>query len=312
MDTLERNTKNPVMDVALALGGGGIKGYAHIGVLKVLEQNGFRVRAIAGTSAGGMIGALYASGYTPGQLEAYVAKLDQTKLYTRQPGDGPSLLGLGGVNRELSGLLGERTFADTRIPFACTAVDIEAGQPVRLDQGPLLDAVLATIAVPGIFPPRVWKGRLMVDGAVLDPVPVTLAKALAPRLPVVAVVLSPRVESWSAPHPPRLLGSLPLVGRLSQLRVAKSLEIFLRSVDLAGCYMTDMRLRLDPPDVVIQPDVAGFGLVDKIDPLEVIRRGEDAARQKLPALLEMRSWRNRLGRSLPWLSDLFTERPHGS
>lgn len=309
---LTSNESAHPVDIALALGGGGVKGYAHIGIMKVLERSGFRIRAIAGTSAGGMVGAIYAAGHSPQQIEQHLSRMDQNKMYTRLPGDGPSLLGLGGVVRELGLLLGERTFEDTRIPFACTAVDLDNGQPVRLDQGRLLDAVLATIAVPGIFPPRIWNGRLMVDGGVLDPVPVSLAKKLAPKLPVVAVVLSPEVGEWSAPQSPRLLSSLPLMGRISQLRLAKSLEVFLRSVDMAGCYMTELRLRLDPPDLIIRPSVSGFGLVDKINPLEIIRRGEEAAVKAMPDLELLRGWRRRLSQNLPWLSDFFVDRPYGT
>lgn len=295
-----------MVDITLALGGGGVKGYAHIGVIKVLEQAGFRIRAVAGTSAGGMVGAIYAAGYSPGEIEKHLAVMDQRYLYRRDRGDGPSLLGLSGAIQELAKLLGEKTFEDTRIPFACTAVDLDSGTQVDLNHGPLLDAVIATIALPGIFPPKMWNGHLLVDGGIFDPVPVSLARRLAPNVPVVAVALSPPLSSWANhQRAPRLLSSLPLLSRLNQMRLAQSFNLFLRSIDLAGCYLTDLRLKVEHPEVVIRPQVAPIGFLDKIDPFEVIKIGEKAATEALPRLKRLNGWRFRLSSRLPWLGDFF-------
>jgi NTE family protein len=298
------------MDVTLALGGGGVKGFAHIGVIKALEKHGFRIRAIAGTSAGGLMGSVYAAGLRVELIESRLAGLDQGKLYNRLPGDGPSLLGVGGVVRILEELLGNCTFSQLRFPFAVTAVDLDHGEEVIIDQGRVIDAVLATIAVPGIFPPRAWDGRMLVDGGILDPVPVNLARKLAPGLPVVAVVLSPALTEWSGKRPPpRLLSSLPLLNRLYQLRLAQSFNIFLRSVDMAGCMLTELRLEKEQPEVLIRPPVGVIGLVDRVDIPELIRIGEQAAEEALPALRKATDWRHRLSYRLPWLSD-FLRTPH--
>ncbi|RPI86757.1 MAG: patatin-like phospholipase family protein [Chloroflexi bacterium] len=296
------------MDITLALGGGGVKGYAHIGVLRTLERAGFKIKAIAGTSAGGMVGAIYAAGYSPDEIEEHLAALDLSRLYKRNHGDGPSILGLSGALQVLTKLLGEKTFAETRIPFACTAVDLDLGMPLILNEGPLLDAVMATIAVPGIFPPKLWNGRLLVDGGVLDPVPVSLARKLAPNIPVVAVALSPPLTNWSdQKRAPRLLSTLPLLNRLNQIRLAQSFNIFLRSIDIAGCYLTDLRLTMEQPDVIIRPQVGPIGFMDKIDPLEVIEKGEKAAAAVVPKLKSLNGWRYRLSNRLPWLSDFFKQ-----
>ena len=89
------------MDLALALGGGGVRGISHIGVIRCLEEEGFHIRAIAGASAGSIAGALYAAGYTPLEIEDIIARVDQKKIFGRKPSDGPSLMGLAG----LTGLL---------------------------------------------------------------------------------------------------------------------------------------------------------------------------------------------------------------
>lgn len=292
------------MDIALALGGGGVKGLAHIGVLQVLEREGFNIRAIAGTSAGGMVGAIYSAGYAPDEIASRLVMLDFKRMYSRMPGDRPSLLGLSGVTHQLADFLGSQTFADLKLPFACTAVDLEAGELVTLSHGQVLEAVLATIAVPGIFPPRLWEGRLMVDGGVLDPVPVALARSLAPHLPVVAVVLSPALRDWSrGKQPPRLLHSLPFMNRIYQTRLAQSFNIFLRSVDIAGCMLTDLRLQVDQPEVIIRPIVEQIGFMDNIDVNEVIGMGAAAAENALPRLKTAAGWRGTLSSRLPWLSD---------
>ena len=284
-------------DIVLALGGGGVKGYAHIGVLRVLEQEGFRIRAISGTSAGGMIGSAYAAGFSPDEIEACMLQMDQGKLYGRQPGDGPSMLGLAGVVELLQRMLGEITFEDLLIPLAMTAVNLETAELLALRRGKLVDAVLATIAVPGVFPPRIWEGQLLIDGGVLDPVPVSLARYLAPDLPVVAVVLSPPVEEWVRPTPPRLLASLPFVnGYLSRLRITRALDIFLRSIDIAGAKLTELRLFVDQPEVIIRPTVPHIGFLDQVEISEVIRLGEQAARAALPQVRNAMGWRARLSR----------------
>jgi NTE family protein len=292
------------MEVTLALGGGGVKGYAHIGVLRYLENCGIRVRAIAGTSAGGLFGSTYAAGVSLQELDNLLSKVNQAKLYTRQPGDGPSLLGLGGVSEVLEGILGDITFEDLQIPMAMTAVDLESGEPVVMNTGRVLDAVLATIALPGIFPPRQWKGRLLIDGGVLDPVPIPLARALAPDLPVVAVVLTPRLQTWNGNHkPPRFLRSIPLINRIFQTRLPQSLNIFLRSVDIVGCVLTDLRLELDQPDVIIRPPLSNIGLVDTVDIMDLIAMGERATEKAMPQILQLNHWSFWLSHRVPWLGE---------
>src|SRR5512143_3205463 len=123
------------MDISVALGGGGARGNSHVGVLRRLEREGYRIRAVAGTSFGGIVAALYAAGFTPDEIEEIFCRVDQAALYGRAPGDGPSLLGLAGVTHWLNETLGERTFADLKIPCALTAVDLNSGQEVVLSEG---------------------------------------------------------------------------------------------------------------------------------------------------------------------------------
>lgn len=286
-------------DIAIALGGGGVKGNAHIGVLRVLEREGFNIRAIAGTSAGGLWGAFYAFGYSPDEIQRRFSELDPQTLYDRQPDDGPSWLGLSGVIRLLEGALGNTRFEDLRLPFAVTAVDLNTAEYVVLRSGKVVDAVKATIAVPGVFPSVELEGRTLIDGGVLDPVPVSLARFLAPKLPVVAVVLSPPMDEWSGVEKPRLFNSLPLLSNIvARLRMAQAFNIFFRSIDISGAVLTEVLLQVEEPEVIIRPAVPHIGLLDDVDVAEVARLGERAAEYALPELQKVVGLNARIFRRL--------------
>lgn len=287
------------MDISLALGGGGVKTNAHLGVLRTLEKAGHRIRAIAGTSAGGIIGAVYAGGYSSDEILARFSRIDQNHLFGRKPQDGPSLMGLEGIEALLEEMLGARTFADLRLPFAVTAVDLDHGREVTLRRGRVVEALMATIAIPGVFPPKRWEHLRLVDGGVLNPVPVTLARALAPRLPVVAVVLSsPHISPESGLiWEPNLPG--PVIDRIARLRVAQAFNIFVRSVDIGNRRLTEMRLAQEKPEVVIRPEVNHIGTLDHVEVAELVGLGEAAAQEALPRLAEAAGWWSRLARLLP-------------
>jgi len=293
------------MNITLALSGGGVKGFAHIGVLRVLEREGARIRGIAGTSVGGLVGALYATGYTPEEMELRLQDIDQGSLFSRMHGDGPSLLGFTGVTAILSELLGERTFDDLHLPLAITATDITTGLPVVIKSGKLIDAVLATSAVPGVFPPKNMDGHVLVDGAVTNPIPVAEARALHPQAPVVAVVLSPPL-GWqkdagvdTTETIPVLMTNLPLVYRLAgRMRLAQAFNIFINSMDLTGLVMMDKQLKLEQPEVIIRPKLGQIGIVDRVDIPELIKSGELAAIELLPEIRRVTSWQYRLSRKL--------------
>ncbi len=286
------------MNISVALGGGGSKGNSHIGVLRVLEQEGFRIRAIAGTSFGGLVACFYAAGFSPDQIEETFASADQSRLYDRVGDESPSFLGLGGVYKWLDHHLGDRTFEGLKIPCALTAVDLRTSSEIILRTGRLRDAILATIALPGIFPAYHLDEYELVDGGVLDPVPVALARSMAPSLPVVAVTLTtPLGQPARSPSMP-FASTLPspLLSRLSSLRITRAFDIFMRGIDIGNRQITELRFQLEKPDVVIRPRVDDIGLLDRVDVHQVAKSGEEAARAMLPELKRAVSWPNRLRR----------------
>ncbi len=288
------------MNISLALGGGGAKGNAHIGVIRRLEKEGFHIRAVAGTSFGGIVAAMYAAGYAIDEIEEVFAAVDQKRLYGRDGRDGPSLIGLVGVRSWLDEVLGERTFEDLKIPCAVTAVDMQSGREIILSKGHLKDALQATIALPGIFPIFSVDGMDLVDGGVLDPVPVSVARSLKPKLPVVAVVLSQPLGAPVRHMPIPAPRNLPRIiwDRIIQTRYAQVFDIFMRSVDIGGRQMAELRLKLEAPDVILRPKVEKIDILDRVDVHQVARLGELAVEEALPELLRILPLSERFSRKL--------------
>lgn len=289
------------MNITLALGGGGAKGNSHIGVIRRLEKEGFIINAVAGTSFGGLVAVFYAAGYSADQIEDIFASLDQSTLYGHAPDQEPSLLGFAGARKWLEGIFENKTFADLKLPCAVTAVDLKSGSEIVLSTGRLVDAVCATVAVPGILPHVHINEWELVDGGVLNPVPVSVARSLAPpKVPVVAVVLTELLgvsaKSWTLP----VSNLIPraITDRLARLSYAQAFDIFLRSLDIMDRAVAEYRLEVDKPEIVIRPAVHDIDLFDKVDVRAVAQIGEDAVEKVLPELRKIFAWQNRLRRAL--------------
>ncbi|HKZ54803.1 MAG TPA: patatin-like phospholipase family protein [Anaerolineales bacterium] len=272
------------MEVTVALGGGGVRGLAHIGVLRVLEREGVRVRGIAGTSMGGVVAAAYAAGIAPDELLALFDRADWRNLFRSRPGPG-GMLGLDRVERLFREHLGSRIFAELRIPLAITATDLQTGRERVLTEGDLVDSLMATIALPGIFPPREFSEARFVDGGMVDPVPVAAARRLF-RAPVVAVALSPPPEMWDADHssPSPLLSAFPVLGRFSRLRPGIALTVFLRALEISARAFTELRLEVDRPEVIVRPAAWHLGLFDRPSVPQIAEIGAEAMERALPSL----------------------------
>ncbi|GGM91666.1 hypothetical protein GCM10007092_00710 [Thermus composti] len=228
--------------VALALGGGGVRGYAHLGVLAVLEEAGVPIRALAGSSAGALAAAAWAFGHKD-PWKIHQAVFDEEVAQLRRAGNlkllarlfaafrRPSLMDPSRVEEGLKRLFGEARLEDSPIPLAIQAADLLTGEGVVLRRGPVWKAVLASAAIPGLFPPVLWEGRLLVDGDVAEKVPVRAAKALFPKVVAVDVSNPPPKE------PPRTaLEAALLAGEASRRRLK---DLALKEADLV--------LVLNPP-----------------------------------------------------------------
>jgi len=274
-------------EITLALGGGGIRGVAHIGVVRVLVSHGFIITAIAGTSAGGILGAAFAAGFNSHEIENIANNFAEKPSFKRHSSDRPSLLGVDGIHKILLELLGEKTIEELPIPFVTTAVSIDAGKEIIISKGKVVDAVLATIAIPGVLPSQEIGGKILMDGGVLDPVPVKAARWLNPSLPVVAVVLNKKPDNFQN-SPNHLPFTIPvpstIVEQFSKLRLVEALAIFTKSSEVSSNKLSDLNLIIDQPDVTIAPLVGQYNLLDKVNASDLVRAGEIAAEEMIPLL----------------------------
>ena len=168
--------------VAIALGGGGARGYAHIGVLEELAARDYQVVRVAGTSMGAVVGALFASGHLP-EFTEWVLELRRRSDVLRLLGpnvSGPSPIKIERVLSRVNEIIGVQRIEDLPIPFTAVATDLWARREVWFNSGPIDPALRASIAIPGVFPPIALNGRLLVDGGVSNQVPVSvLASSVA-------------------------------------------------------------------------------------------------------------------------------------
>ena len=288
--------------IAVALGGGGVRGYAHIGVLEQMIQEGYEIAAVSGTSAGGIVGSLFASGYTPEEIKGFIDEINPNSMFGRKSNDPPSILGLSGLYKMMKSKFGEKTFSDLKIPFACTAVDLHSGSEIIINSGKLIDAIEATTAIPGVFPSKII-GRLnMVDGGIFDPVPVASARWLTPNLPIIAVCLTPEQKNWkNLPHlkvPFHVPIPAQVMETVFQLRIGKAAMIFADSIDIMTNMIAELKLKIDKPDYILRPDMRKYAIFDNIDPFDLIMRGKEIVIKKRFELKRIFSTSYRVGR---WL-----------
>ncbi len=289
--------------IGLALGSGSARGWSHIGVLRVLEGAGISPDIVCGTSIGALVGAAYAAGELD-RLEAWVKSL------TWQSVVGLLDLKLGGGLISGAKLLDffRSQFTDpgiARLPktYAAVATELATGREIWLREGPVIDAVRASIALPGLFTPAQWDGRLLVDGALVNPVPVSLCRALGADI-VIAVDLNwdlmgrqhrTAVESDapSAETPGALasiMAKLPL-GRgkngKSTVELPSMLDVLTTSLNIMQVRITRSRLAGEPADVMIRPRLSDIASMDYHRAAVSITEGQRAAEQVLPEIEDL-------------------------
>lgn len=258
--------------LGLALGGGAARGIAHVGVLKALERRGILPQMMAGTSMGALVGALYAKELDANQVERYAIGWSRWKVAQLLDPTLPRIGLIKGRKVEdiLESLLGEVTFSDLRMPFACIAADIETGEEVVIREGLVAKAVRASISIPGIFVPVEGDGRFLVDGGLVNPVPVSTLREMGADF-VIAVNVIPdpgeRVRQQGEEEEPR---SLNIFG------------ILMQTIHVASCRV--VRASLKGADIVIEPDVGHIGAADFHRAEECISEGLQAAERTLSAL----------------------------
>jgi NTE family protein len=247
--------------IGLALSGGAARGFAHVGVLRVLDALGIRVGCISGTSVGAMVGSLYAAGYTPEGIIESGTELKWNRLIT------PTIpkMGLTSAKRLeslVSELIGNKEFAELNIPMSVVATDIAGGEEVVFSSGPVAPAIRASTAVPGIFEPVVDGRRAFVDGGVRNNLPSSLARRMGADI-VIAVDVNIH----------RPANELPV----------NLLDVTYRSFTMLMDFAA--QAGREEADILIQPELGGFSYADLSRAQEMVERGEAAARSVLEAYL---------------------------
>lgn len=187
--------------LGVVLSAGGARGLAHVGVLQVLEEQGIEIAALAGTSMGSYVGALWAAGLTGAQMEDHARAVGDHHLWRWADPLFPPMKGLfygRKLRNHLASVLGTKQFADLPIPLFVIACDIETRERVIFSDGPVVDSVHASCAVPGIIAPVNVNGRFCVDGAVVDPVPVSVLRSVSNVERVLAVSVIPTLDDVDA------------------------------------------------------------------------------------------------------------------
>lgn len=281
--------------IGLVLGGGGSRGAAHIGVAEVLQRESIPIDLIVGTSMGAIVGALYALDVPPQEMARSISNWQGSNIFALNLFSARARQKQ--ISRELAYFLGEKTFDDLRIPLAMMAVDMNTGREVVLDSGPLLPAVLASSAVPAVFPPVEMDGMKLADGGVIDSLNTEVAFVRGADR-VIAVDVYPQLEpdKWNDPLGAIMGLEVPLLSGGAEPGMVSSLW---RSVRIAMWYIHAKRIALHPPDVLLRPDVGRYGSLDFNDIAGPLRAGQDEAEKNLPkirALVDQRSGAKAEGR----------------
>lgn len=281
------------LKVGLALGGGGARGLAHIGVLKVLERENIPIDLITGTSMGAIIGGVYALKKDISAIEKIAEKYSKISEFNidlsfgeKEKKDKPFFLKRmsdflkrgyilnlelrkqyindgEGVKKIIKDLVGDKAFTDTKIPFAAVAADLAKGEKVILDQGKLFDALLASASIPGMFPPVIANKKILVDGGIVDVVPIEAAQSLGANF-IIAVSVSQTLKK--------------------RVEFDNAVEILFRSDSITSAELR--KLQLSFADIVITPKVGRFHWSDFSRPEQCIREGEIAAQNTISEIKE--------------------------
>lgn len=264
--------EGPAPKVALVLGGGSARGFAHVGVIRVLEREKIPIDMIVGTSVGSLIGAIYAADVDSFDLEWTAFSLERDDIFDY--GLVSAFTGMGAAKGEkleafVRTKVAIKDIEDLKIPFAAVATDLKRGTRVVLDKGPVARAVRASCAIPGVFQPVEHETALLVDGGVVDNVPVTVARERGADI-VIAVDIGKDIENE---------------------HISNLFEVVLQSIQIMA--RENVRAKTKAADVVIAPAVDMVGMMDFGQKKICMQAGIEAAEKALPSIHErIAAWKS--------------------
>nr|WP_249159529.1 patatin-like phospholipase family protein [Bradyrhizobium tropiciagri] len=304
--------------IGLALGGGAARGFAHIGIIKTLLAHGIVPNVVVGTSIGSVVGGAYAAGHIE-TLEQWARGLQPRSVlgYLDIRLNGSGLIGGAKLAAEIEAALGKSMIEDLPVKFASVATEVRTGHEIWLTHGPLVDAMRASYALPGIFAPVLIGDRWLVDGALVNPVPVSAARALGAEIVIAAnlssdvfahsttiynhgasaqapeVTVAVTAEAEIEPEPPkRRFGRFFSAERTVKREFFGSAtrpgisSVMVDAFNIMQDRITRARLAGDPPDMLISPRVGQIGWFDFHRAEDLIAHGIRAAERAIGAIEE--------------------------
>lgn len=297
----------PHLRIGLALGSGSARGWSHIGVIRVLERAGISPDIVCGTSIGALVGAAYAAGELD-RLEPWVKGLTwQGVLGMLDFRMGGGLIEGARLVEFFRSHFKDEGIAQLKKPFTCVATELYTGREVWLREGSVIDAVRASIALPGLFTPALRDGKLLVDGSLVNPVPVSLCRAMGADI-VIAVdlnwdlmghrnraVVQAKEAAPPSSHGPLLdaiVAKFRLTARLNggsngAKDMPSMLDVMATSLNIMQVRITQSRLAGEPADVIIRPRLANIAPMDYHLAAVAITAGEHAAELVLPLIKDV-------------------------
>jgi NTE family protein len=251
----------PKPKIALVLGGGAARGFAHIGVIRALEQEKIPIDLIVGTSVGSLIGAIYAYDMSSIELEWTAFTLEKDNLFDY--GLMSAFTGMGAAKGDkleefVKSKVPVANIENLKIPFAAVATDLNRGTRVILDKGSVAKAVRASSAIPGVFPPVDHQGKILVDGGVIDNIPVSVAREKGADI-VIAVDISENVFNFN---------------------ITNVLDVMLQAITIMGA--ENAKVKRKDADVLIAPKVGDVGMLDFTQKKRCMLAGIDATQKMMP------------------------------
>lgn len=278
--------------IGLALGSGVARGWAHIGVLKAIDKLGIEPDIIAGSSIGSLVGGFYLSGHMR-QLELWARRMTRLRLLKNYFSLSGGVISGGKLFREAESYLGDIDIKDLRAPFVAVATDLWTGHEVWLRKGKLTDAMRASLSLPAVFKPVRMNGHWLIDGALVNPVPVSVCRALGAQM-VISVNLN--ADIMGKGHDPAQAEDAKKSGAQNLATAAfekvmhsrpanpSTFDVMFASLNIVQDRIARSRLAGEPPDVSINPRVGHVGLLDFHRAEELIKLGEAAVDRAMPEI----------------------------
>ena len=283
--------------IGLALGGGAARGLAHIGVIETLEENGISPDIVTGTSIGSVIGAAYAAGRLD-DMKDFLISVDLLKMMTFFEVQLPKTGLFDGrkISKFLRENLQHEMIEDLGKTYAAVSCDYNTGERVVFDRGDLITSTRASYSIPGLFTPVDYMGRVLIDGGVVDPVPVEAARELGADT-IIAVDLNHHVRwrkensrkkngnsrNWKFKHHPLWMNLEERFGKMSRAKVSPGMiEILLDSFYLMEMHLTDYTLDLSKPDIIIRPNLRNITFIE----FNKAREGIDIGRKETERMMD--------------------------